>query len=41
MIAHPEEAQQYSNLKQILAKKFPMNIERYIKDKNDYIKNRK
>ncbi|WP_395185403.1 GrpB family protein [Bacillus cereus] len=38
MIAHPEEAQQYSNLKQILAKKFPMNIEKYIEDKNNYKK---
>ncbi|ATI53544.1 GrpB family protein [Bacillus cereus group sp. TH43LC] len=38
MIAHPEEAQQYSNLKQTLAKKFPINIEKYIEGKNDYIK---
>lgn len=38
MIAHPEEALRYSQLKQTLAEKFPYNIEKYIEGKNDYIK---
>jgi len=38
MIAHPEEAQKYSQLKQSLADKYPTNIEMYIEGKNDYIK---
>jgi GrpB-like predicted nucleotidyltransferase (UPF0157 family) len=38
MIAHPEEAQKYSQLKQILAKKYPLDIEKYIEGKNSYIK---
>lgn len=38
MIAHPEEAQKYSQLKQNLADKYPTNIEMYIEGKNDYIK---
>ena len=38
MIANPEEAQTYSQLKQSLAKQFPNNIEQYIEGKDDYIK---
>ena len=38
MIAHPEEALQYSQLKQQLAKQFPDNMEDYIEGKDDYIK---
>lgn len=38
MIAHPEEARRYSQLKEDLAKKFPTSIEKYIEGKNDYIK---
>ncbi|CAM4031000.1 GrpB family protein [Mesobacillus zeae] len=38
LIAHPKEAQKYSQLKQSLAEKFPTNIEKYIEGKNDYIK---
>lgn len=38
MIAHQEEAQKYSQLKQSLADKYPTNIEMYIEGKNDYIK---
>ncbi|OIJ20822.1 hypothetical protein BKP45_08040 [Anaerobacillus alkalidiazotrophicus] len=38
MIAHPEEALKYSQLKQTLAEKFPTNIAMYIEGKNDYIK---
>ncbi|WP_112180460.1 GrpB family protein [Paraliobacillus zengyii] len=37
MIAHPEEAMEYSQLKQNLAKKFPYNIEKYIEGKDNYI----
>ncbi|MFS0891191.1 GrpB family protein [Peribacillus frigoritolerans] len=33
MIAHPEEAQKYSQLKQSLADKYPTNIEMYIEGK--------
>lgn len=38
MIAHPEEAMKYSQLKEYLAEKFSNNIEKYIEGKNDYIK---
>ncbi|MDC3413244.1 GrpB family protein [Aquibacillus sp. 3ASR75-11] len=38
MIAHPEEAVKYSQLKQNLAGKFPNNIEKYIEGKNHFIK---
>lgn len=38
MIAHPEEAMKYSQLKEYLAEKFPNNIEKYIEGKNNYIK---
>jgi len=36
--AHPFLVQQYSNLKKKLAKKFPHNIEGYIKGKSPFIK---
>ncbi|MBD3109157.1 GrpB family protein [Bacillus sp. AGMB 02131] len=39
MIAHPQEAQSYSLLKQELAKKFPENMDGYIKGKDSFIKN--
>ncbi|MCT8140260.1 GrpB family protein [Anaerobacillus sp. CMMVII] len=38
MIAHPEEAMKYSELKLTLAEKFPTNIAKYIEGKNNYIK---
>lgn len=38
MIAYPEEAMKYSQLKEYLAEKFPNNIEKYIEGKNNYIK---
>lgn len=38
MIAHPEEAQIYSQLKKSLAKQYPYNIEQYIEGKDSYIK---
>ncbi len=38
MIAHPQAAEQYSLLKQELAKKYPDNIESYMDGKNDFIK---
>lgn len=38
MIAHPEEAQIYSQLKQSLAKQYPYSIEQYIEGKDSYIK---
>jgi GrpB-like predicted nucleotidyltransferase (UPF0157 family) len=38
MNAHPKEAQHYSQLKQILAEKYPTDIEKYIEGKNAYIK---
>jgi GrpB-like predicted nucleotidyltransferase (UPF0157 family) len=38
MIAHPEEAMKYSELKQTLAEKFPTNIAKYVEGKNNYIK---
>ncbi|ADC52046.1 putative acetyltransferase YqkA (plasmid) [Alkalihalophilus pseudofirmus OF4] len=38
MIAHPEEAIKYSELKQTLAEKSPTNITKYIEGKNNYIK---
>ena len=39
MIAHPQEAQEYSQLKQELAKKFPENMDGYIEGKDSFIKN--
>jgi GrpB-like predicted nucleotidyltransferase (UPF0157 family) len=38
MIAHPEFAQKYSELKQDLAKKFPHDIQSYMDGKNGFIK---
>lgn len=38
MIAHPQYAQQYSELKQNLAKKFPSDIESYMDGKDSFIK---
>ncbi|MGB5633602.1 MAG: GrpB family protein [Waterburya sp.] len=38
MIAHPQDAEQYSLLKQELAEKHPYNIESYMDGKNDFIK---
>lgn len=39
MIAHPSEAQQYSDLKRKLAQKFPEDIESYMDGKDKFIKN--
>ncbi|GMN99368.1 GrpB family protein [Parageobacillus thermoglucosidasius] len=38
MIAHPEEAKAYSELKQKLSKQFPTDIESYIEGKDPFIK---
>lgn len=38
MIAHPEDAQRYSELKCRLAREYPMNIDRYIDGKDGFIK---
>ncbi|WP_368505028.1 GrpB family protein [Alkalihalophilus sp. As8PL] len=38
MLAHPDEARRYSELKQKLARNFPSNIDRYIEGKDAYIK---
>ncbi len=38
MIAHPEEAQVYSRLKQELALEFPEDIEGYMEGKDGFIK---
>ncbi len=38
MIAHPEEAEQYSQLKQKLAQKYPQDIEGYMDGKDEYVK---
>ncbi|MGN1386985.1 MAG: GrpB family protein [Bacillus sp. (in: firmicutes)] len=38
MMAHPEEAQEYSRLKQELAKRFPENMDEYIAGKDSFIK---
>jgi len=38
MIAHPKEAQNYSRLKEELAREYPENIESYIDGKNTFIK---
>ncbi len=37
MIAHPEEAQQYSQLKQELAQKYPEDIEGYMDGKDEFV----
>ena len=39
MIAHPAEAEQYSDLKRKLAKQFPEDIESYMDGKDEFIKN--
>lgn len=38
MIAHPENAQRYSELKQRLAKKYPTNINGYMNGKDSFIR---
>ncbi|MBO8156322.1 MAG: GrpB family protein [Bacillaceae bacterium] len=38
MIAHPEEAEKYSELKQKLAKQFPDDIESYVEGKDAFVK---
>ncbi len=35
--AHPKEARQYSQLKEVLAAKYYYNIDKYIEGKNDFI----
>jgi len=38
MIAHPKDAQKYSQLKQRLAREYPANIDGYIEGKDTFIK---
>ncbi len=38
MIAHPEDAQRYSELKQELAKEYSYNIDGYMDGKDEFIK---
>ncbi len=38
MLAHPEEAEQYSQLKQELAQKYPEDIEGYMDGKDEFVK---
>ncbi len=38
MIAHPEQVEQYSHLKQELAQKYPEDIEGYMDGKDEFIK---
>lgn len=38
LIAHPERAKEYAELKKKLAKRFPLQIEGYIKGKNEWVK---
>lgn len=38
MIAHPEDAQKYSELKRDLAEKYPHNIDEYMDGKDSFIK---
>ncbi|MBF2026344.1 MAG: GrpB family protein [Oscillatoriales cyanobacterium C42_A2020_001] len=38
MIAHPVDAQQYSNLKRLLAKKYPQDIDQYMDGKDAFIR---
>ena len=38
MIAHPGEAQKYSELKRELARKYPTSIEKYMDGKDDFIR---
>ncbi|MDH4215192.1 MAG: GrpB family protein [Candidatus Thorarchaeota archaeon] len=37
MIAHPEAAQKYANLKRELAQKYPMDIDSYCEGKKDFV----
>lgn len=37
MLAHPEEAQKYSELKRKLARKYPQNIDSYMNGKDGFI----
>ena len=38
MVAHPQDAEKYSQLKQELAKKYPNDIESYMDGKNEFVK---
>ena len=38
MIAHPEEAQKYSDLKRELAREYPTSIEQYMDGKDGFIR---
>lgn len=38
MIAHPEEAQKYSELKRRLAREYPTDIDRYMDGKDEFIR---
>uniref|UniRef100_A0A832H4Q3 GrpB family protein n=1 Tax=Oscillatoriales cyanobacterium SpSt-402 TaxID=2282168 RepID=A0A832H4Q3_9CYAN len=38
LLAHPDEAQTYSNLKRVLAEKYPQDIEQYMDGKDTFIK---
>jgi GrpB-like predicted nucleotidyltransferase (UPF0157 family) len=38
MLAHPEDAQTYSELKRELARKYPQNIDKYMDGKDEFIK---
>jgi GrpB-like predicted nucleotidyltransferase (UPF0157 family) len=38
MLAYPEDAEQYSELKRELARKYPQNIDRYMDGKDEFIK---
>ena len=38
MIAHPEDAQSYSKLKQRLAREYPTNIDGYMDGKDGFVK---
>ena len=38
MIAHPEDAQRYSELKRQLAREHPQNIDGYMDGKDNFIK---
>ena len=38
MLAYPEDAQKYSELKRELARKYPQSIDRYMDGKDEFIK---
>jgi GrpB-like predicted nucleotidyltransferase (UPF0157 family) len=38
MLAHPEDAQKYSELKRELARKYPQNIDKYMDSKDGFIR---